>query len=216
MGTMWQRFEPAERLCVSVETSPGSGVFRVDERLLVEQVHQRCDAAISTARVRVRIDDAFDGEEARRRYHPDVRLLITTDEPEVARRKMLFEGYPPLQRTRWDGRVGGEQESYVFEAEHVFERLGRSREAMVYGRYVRNGRIEEGLADNPTTYAGKAVLMTALPCVFNPDGQGNRAALPLTVTSPAGTARRIDIFTHDAGGGVKWTYATALRYLVWF
>ncbi len=217
MGTMWQRSEPAERFCISVETAPGSGAFRVDERLAVEQVHQRCDAAISTARVCVRLDDAFDGEAARRRYHPDRRLLIATDESEAARRTILFDGYPPLQRTRWDGRIGGEQESYVFEAEHVFERLGRSREAMVYGRYVRNGRIEEGLAEDPADFADKAVLMTALPCVFNPDGRGNRAAWPLTVMSPTGGSRRIDIFTHDSGsGGIKWTYATALRYLVWF
>jgi len=216
MGAMQSRSERGERLLVSVETAPGSGDFRVDERLRAEEVWQRSDQAISTAEISVRIDDAFDSEEARRRYHPDCRIVVMTDEPGPAQREMLFEGYPPVQSTRWDGRIGREEERYVFEAEHVFERLSRDREAWVYGRYVRNGEIEDGLASDPEAYADKSALMTALPCVFNPDGVANRAAVPLTVSTAAGELRSVHIFTWETELAVKWTYATVLRYLVWF
>jgi len=216
MGAMQSRSQRGERLLVGVETAPGSGDFRVDERLRAEEVWQRCDQAISTAEISVRIDDAFDSEEARRRHHPDCRIVVMTDEPDPVQREMLFEGYPPVQSTRWDGRIGREEERYVFEAEHVFERLSRDREAWVYGRYVRNGEIEDGLTSDPDVYADKSALMTALPCVFNPDGAANRSETPLTVRSPSGESRSVHLFTWETELAVKWTYATALRYLVWF
>ena len=216
MGVMQSRSERGERLRVGVETAPGSGDFRVDERLCAEAVWQRCDQAISTAKISLRIDDAFDAEEARRRYHPDCRIVVMTDEPNPARCEILFEGYPPVQATRWEGRIGREEEAYVFEAEHVFERLSRDRKAWVYGRHVRNGEIEDGLVAEPQAYADKSVLMTALPCVFNPDGVANRAETPLTVRSPSGESRSVHLFTWDTERAVKWTYATVLRYLIWF
>jgi len=213
---MQSRSERAERLLVAVETSPGSSDFRVDERLRAEEVWQRCDSALTTARIAVRLDDAFDSEEARRRYHPDCRLIVTTADGDPSTREVLFEGYAPVQSARWDGRIGREEECYVFEAEHVTERLARGLDSLIYGRCVRNGRIEEGLSEQPEAYAGSSVLMTALPCVFNPDGVGNRAADPLIVVGPAGDARAVHLFGDDDGTGAKWTFATALRYLVWF
>jgi len=216
MSQMQSRSERAERLLAGVETSPGSGDFRVDERLCVEDVWQRCDQAISMAKISVRIDDAFDAEEARRRYHPDCRIVVMTDETDVTKREILFEGYPPVQSTRWDGRIDREEERYVFEAEHVFERLSRDREAWVYGRHVRNGEIEDGLVSDPQVYADKSVLMTALPCMFNPDGVANRAVAPLTVRAPSGESRFVHLFTWDDAQATRWTYGTALRYLVWF
>ncbi|NLX12496.1 MAG: hypothetical protein GXY44_02435 [Phycisphaerales bacterium] len=210
------RSEPAERLLAAVETAYGSGQFEVDERLRVEEVFQRADRAISSAVFSVRMDDTFDAEEARRRYHPDRRVAVMTDAAEPARREFLFEGYPPVQNTRWDGRVGREEEYYLFEAEHVFERLQRARDSLIYGRRMRNGQIEDGLKVAPERYAGRSVLMTALPCVFNPDGVGNRAEVPLAVSAPDGGARAVHVFTSDEGRGSRWTYATALRYLLWF
>jgi len=216
MSVMRSRSQPAERLLVGVETAYGSGQFQVDERLGVEEVRQRSDQAISTATISVRVDDDFDSAEARRRYHPDRRLEVTTDEADPSDREVLFEGYPPVQSSRWDGRIGREEERYVFEAEHVFERLSRAREALVYGRYVRNGEIENGLQSDPARYVDQSVLMTALPCVFNPDGVANQAQVPLTVQPPGGGSRWVHLFTWEGGQAVKWTYATALRYLVWF
>lgn len=213
---MQVRSGQAERLLAGVETSLGSGEFRVDERLRVEEVRQRGDQAISTARIAVLIDDDFDSEEARRRYRPDLRLVIMTDEPDASRRRMLFEGYPPAQTARWDGRFGQEEESYVFEAEHVFERLSCDREGMIYGRRMRNGAIEDGLVGDPAAFAGQSALMTALPCVFNPDGVPNRAEAPLMVQAAGGVERPIHLFTWDDPRAIKWTYATVLRYLIWF
>lgn len=214
---MRSRSENAQRLLVSLETAPGSGEFELDPRLRVEEVRQRADRAISSARLSLQIDDEMDCEEARRRYHPERRILVATGEADPASRALLFEGYPPRQSWRWDGRVGGECEEYIFEAEHVLERLTRAPEAMVYGRRVRTGAIEDGLQTEPAAYAGRSALMTALPCVFNPDGVANRAAAPLTVTAPDGQDRAIHIFTWDGDPeAAKWTYGTALRYLVWF
>lgn len=215
MTAMMSRTASAERLLVTVETAYGSNEFHLDERLLVEEVHQRCDDNISTATISVRIDDEFDSEEARRRYHPDQRIIVMTDDADVASREILFEGYPPMQSWRWDGRIGREEERYVFHAEHVWERLARAREALVFGRYVRNGEIDDGLQTDPAAYRGKAALLTALPCVFNPDGIGNQAAEPLTVTA-ASEVRSVHIFTYDDRRSPKWTYATAIRYLAWF
>ncbi len=217
MSIMRSRSQRAERLLVGVETAYGSGEYQVDERLRVEEVRQRSDRVFSTATISVRIDDEFDSQEARRRYHPDCRIVVMTDEPLASSREILFEGYPPVQSSRWDGRIGREDERYVFDAEHVLERLSRAREAMAYGRYVRNGAIEDGLASDPDAYADKSVLVTALPCTFNPDGAGNRAETPLTVLSPAGESRSVHLFTwEDEFNAEKWTYATALRYLIWF
>jgi len=217
MVTLRTRSELVERLLVGVETACGSGDFRVDGRLRVEEVCQRCDRAISSAIISVRIDNDFDSQEARRRYYPDCRIIVTTDETDSAERQILFEGYVPVQSSQWDGRIGKEEECYVFRAEHVFERLTRDRSALIYGRRVRNGAIDDGLIINPSGFAGDSVLMTASPCVFNPDGLANRAPTPLTVQSPAGDSRSVHIFTWDTdASAVKWTYATILRYLVWF
>jgi hypothetical protein len=204
------------RLLVGVETACDSGVFKVDERLRVDEIHQRADRSVSSATISVRIDDDFDVEEARRLYHPDRRLVVMTDEPDVRDREMLFEGYPPVQTFRWNGRIGHEGEVYVFEAEHVFERLSCDRAALIYGRRMRNGAIEDGLQSDPPQFTGRSVPVTALPCIFNPDGVGNRAVDPLTVMTKQGDSRKVHLFTWDNEFAEKWTYATVLRYLVWF
>jgi len=217
MGVLCSSSQPAERLLVGVESAYGSGDFQVDERLRVEEIHQRSDGGISTATISVRIDDEFDSEEARRRYQPDRRIAVMTDEATPSQRTMLFEGYVPVQSSRWDGRIGKEDERYIFEAEHVFERLTRDRDALIYGRHVRNGVIEDGLLEDPDSYADKSVQITSLPCVFNPDGVPNRAEQSMTVTSPVGEPLAVHLFTWEGDCfAVKWTYATALRYLIWF
>ncbi len=208
--------QEAERLLVGVETAPGSGDFRVDDRLLVEEVRQRSDQAISSARIAVRLDDDFDAEAARRAYHPDLRIVVATGDETWAEREVLFEGYPPVQSWRWDGRIEKEAEQYTFLGEHVFERSSRSRKAQIFGRRVRSGAIEDGLATAPELYADRSVLTTALPCVFNADGRGNRAETPMTVAGPGGEPRHVHLFTGDGGGAEAWSFGSALRYLVWF
>ncbi len=206
--------EPADRLLVQVERFPGSGTFEVDGRLGVEAIRQRPVGRESTARVAVRLDDSFDGEEARRRYHPDRRVLITTGEGDEAARAVLFDGYPPVQSCGWDGRFGRDREWYAFDAEDVLARLSRRAAGQVHGRRVRSLEIEAGLAADPARFASASAVVTALPCVFNPDGLGNKATTPLVVSDSAGVARRVAVFAWD-GGGEQWTCGEALRYLLW-
>lgn len=213
---MQERSEACERLVVAMETSHGSGEFRVDPRLRVEEVSQACGARIGSARVSVLLDDEMDGEEVRRLYHPDRRLIVTTEGPDPRAREILFEGFPPVQVCRWDGRIGREGEQYVFEAEHVWGRYNRDRSAWIYGRRMRNGAIEEGLVSDPAAFASQSALITAMPCVFNADGAANQAIEPLLVAAPDGGLRLVHVFAVEGQPAAKWTYATALRYLVWF
>ena len=199
------------------ETSAASGVFRADERLRVQEVTLRSDEQTSAARVAIRLDDEFDAMAARNRYLPDCRVLIRTNEPEPADWTMLFEGYPPLMEAEWDGRPGRAGNDCTFTAEHVYGRLARDRRCWIYGRRMRNGAIEDGLASDEGAWQHASALMTALPCVFNLDGAGNCAAEPITVSAPDGSSRSIYIFTDDLDPNARrWTYLNALRYLFWF
>ncbi|MEE9293514.1 MAG: hypothetical protein V3W34_00915 [Phycisphaerae bacterium] len=217
MQSVYGRSRETSLLVAAVETSPGSGVFEVDDRLRVEAVTLDSDEHISTARLSVRIDESFDTAAARRVYSPDLRVVIRTDEAEASGNVVLFEGYPPVQEARWEGGPGGGAESFGFVARHVYERLSRDRRGWIYGRHMRSGAIEDGVAADPGTWAGRSVLVEALPCVFNLDGAPNCAATPLSVTAPDGSSRSIHVFTYDDDpNGIPWTLANALRYLVWF
>jgi len=212
-----ERSERWQPLVVEFEASPSSGVFCVDERLRVEEIILQSDEKVSSARVAVRLDDEFDSVAARNRYLPDCRVLIRTDEPEAADRTLLFEGYPPLMEAEWNGRPGRVEDKCTFTAEHVYGRLSRDRRCWIYGRRMRNGAIEDGLASDENTWQHASALIPALPCVFNLDGVGNCAADPITVTAPDGSSRSIYIFTDDlCTQARRWTYLNALRYLFWF
>ncbi|MBI4580048.1 MAG: hypothetical protein HY718_10125 [Planctomycetes bacterium] len=213
---MTSRSERAERLLAAMETSHGSGDFVVDPALRVDEVWQGCDAAVGRGVISVLLTDAVDSEEVRRMYHPDRRLIVTTEDPDPSRREVMFEGYPPVQGSGWDGQVGHEGERYVFEAEHVWGRFNRARPAWVYGRRMRSGAIEDGLGADPAAFAASSEHFTALPCIFNPDGEPNRAVEPLRIARPDGTERLIHIFAPEGASAVRWTFASALRYLVWF
>jgi len=211
------RSRRADAVLASVETSPGSGVFEVDERLRVEEVDLRSDATMSTARMAVRLDSDFDTAAARARYQPDRRVRVRIDAEQAADRVVLFEGFPPIQEARWRGGPGKGEESFSFVASHVYEQLSRDGRSWIYGRRMRSGEIADGLSVDPATWASRSVLVDALPCVFNPRNVANRAATPLTVSGSDGASRRIDLFTYDGDPGAgSWTFAQALRYLVWF
>lgn len=212
-----ERSERWQPLVVEHETSPSSGVFRVDERLRVEEVILESDEKVSSARIAVRVDDQFDAMAARNRYLPDCRVLVRTNEPATADRTLLFEGHPPLMEAEWDGRPGRAEDRCTFTAEHVYGRLARDHRCWIYGRRMRNGAIEDGLASDPDAWQGASALITALPCIFNMDGVGNCSPSPITVEAPDGSARSIYIFTDDEDStGQRWTYLNALRYLFWF
>lgn len=193
-----------ERLLVMLETAPGSGRFELDERAGVEELRDRAGLGASTARVAVRIDAAFDVGAAMERYHPDRRVLVTTDEAVATDRTVLFDGYAARQTWAWDGRLERESETYGFEAEHVLARAAAAADAFVVGQRRRSGGMGT---------AGDASLIpaTALACVFNPDGAGNRDGQP--VLRADGTLA--DVFG-DERSGMRWNYAEVLRYLLGF
>ncbi len=208
------RSRQAVTLTASVETSPGSGVFVADPRLRVSEVTLQSDADISTARFDVLLDNDFDVAAARSRYLADLRVVVRTNE---GNGDVLFEGYPPIQEARWHGGPGRGEESFGFTARHVYERLSRDRRSWIYGRQMRSGAIEDGLQSLPSVFASKSVLVTALPCVFNPDDRANRAATPLTIAKHDGSTVSVPIFSGDDDpSAVLWTHGDALRYLVWF
>ncbi len=212
-----ERSERWQPLVVEFETSPSSGLFRVDERLRVEELTLESDDKASSARVAVRLDDQFDAAAARNRYLPDCRLLIRTNEPDAADRTMLFEGHPPLTEAEWDGRPGRVKDRCTFTAEHVYGRLSRDQRCWIYARRMRNGKIEDGLAADESAWQHASVLITALPCIFNLDGVGNCAPDPIVVEGPDGSARSIHIFSQDGDPNARrWTFLNALRYLYWF
>lgn len=217
MSRMHDRSESAERIAVWVETSVGSGTFELDERLRADEVTLRSDMEMSTAKISVRLDDGFDAEDCRRRYRPDLRLLIGTDKTEKGTRDILFEGYPPVQEACWDGRRGHGEESFGFVAEGVYERLSRARESQVFGRAILREGMSYGLITDPALWYRKVRRVAALPCIFNPDGVGNCSRVLLAVATPEGPSQWVPTFTYDGNAEAEtWTYGRALRYLVWF
>ena len=60
MQTIVGRSRETALLVAALESSPGSGVYEIDERLRVEEVSLGNDQEISTARLSVRLDESFD------------------------------------------------------------------------------------------------------------------------------------------------------------
>jgi hypothetical protein len=211
------RSRTTQTLVAMLETSPGSGVYAVDDRMSVEEVTLGSDERLSRARISVRLDAEFDTAAARSRYAADHRVVVKTLEEDFGSEIALFEGYPPVQEAGWSGGPGSGAESFGFTARSVYEQLSRARRSWIYGRRMRNGEIDDALQSKPAEWQGRSVLVEALPCAFNLDGANNCSPVPLTVTLPDGSARAIHIFTYDDDPtGIPWTYAAAIRYLVWF
>jgi len=210
-----QASQPAARLVVERETSPGSGQFEVDERLRVAEICLGSDLALPSAVIVVRTDASFGPLEARDTYHPGLRLVVRTDEADAWRRTVLFDGYAPAGESAWDFIGGASGYGCRLAAEHVAGRL--AGETLVLGRHVRSLAIEQGLAAEFERYKGRSEWVSAQPCVFNFDGMSNCAAEPLTVAGPDGRPIPIHVFCGDGDpSGVAWSYARAIRYLTWF
>ncbi len=210
----------AERVETAVETSVGSGFFAADDRLRADVVESACDGKVGSALVSVQIDDEFTTAEAMARYYADRRVIVRTVTA------VLFDGYSTVGRLGWgrggstrgtgrpSGRRGGE---FTLELEHVAARLGRDVRVQIIGRYVRDGRIVDGMSADPDAWSGASVLARGLPCVFNMDGAGNCDPVSIEVRDAGGALRDVYIFTEDSrSDAVAWTYAKVLRYLLHF
>jgi hypothetical protein len=212
MGRPEQRASRVSILVAEVETSPGSGDFAPDERLRVDRLELGVDDTISTARLAVCLDDSFDFSCAELRYGADTRVVIRTNESDVSRRRVLFDGIVERLAGRWLGEnVGGGEDSADLYLRHVMSLLAVDRRVWIVGRYMRNGLILDGVSSEP------AALIEAMPCVFNRNGVANCDPVPIFVTDHGGVSRTIFIFSQDDDqAAVPWTFLNALRYLLWF
>jgi hypothetical protein len=218
MSVPQERSQSAERLVVEIETAAGSGQFVVAPRLRAEQVEIGADERFGRALISVRLDEQVTFAEAHGMYHPHRRLLIRTDGQRGVERRVLFDGYPLLQSSRWSRRVGVSRAyEYRLRAEHALSRTAVDPASQIIGRHVRTGRIAEGLEIDPDVWAGRSEVVTGLPCVFNPHGLGNCDPEPLLVSDSKGGTRLIHIFRDDEDPrGVQWTLGRILRYLLYF
>jgi hypothetical protein len=215
MAVPRQKVDWAERVVVAVEAFAGSGLFNADDRLHAETVEMSSDDEVASARVLVRMDAAGEPAEAMSEYHSDRRMIIRAGE------FVLFDGYP--SRSRFElcrssqGRGGRNENELVLILEHVVGRLDRDVRAQIIGRHVRDAVICEGMQSDPAAWAARSVLVTALPCVFNPNGRGNCDPVPLQIDECDGTLRLVHVFADDArDDAIPWTLARILRYLLHF
>jgi hypothetical protein len=211
-----RRAAPVERLRVELETAIGSGEFAVDARLRVERIEQRGDDRLSTAQLSARLDDGFDLLSAVARYHPDLRVRVRWDSAAPVDGDVLFDGYPQTHHSHRAGlpRAG---ERFAIAADSAYTRWTDDPRAQVFGRQMRTGAIEDGLAADPAAYRGRSEHVAGLPCLFNQDGLPNRAAEPLSVVDAAGEPHAIYPFTDERDPTAEhWSLLDAARYLVWF
>ncbi|MBN2560663.1 MAG: hypothetical protein JXQ75_07010 [Phycisphaerae bacterium] len=210
----------AERVDVAAETSVGSGMFAVDDRLRVDEAEALSDGEAGTARISVRTDGDFTSADAVTGYYADRRMIVRTAD------SVLFDGYPVLGKLAWDrggrssnqaGGGGSACQEFRLVLEHVVGRLGRDVHSQIIGRHVRDSVIVDGLAVDPEAWSGTSVLVRGLPCVFNMDGVGNCDAVPIQVAGGSGAERDVYIFADDSRkDAIPWTYAKVLRYLLRF
>lgn len=220
-----KRVDWVEPVIVAAETAAGTGAFAVDDRLRADDVEMRCDGHVARALVSVRTDLAFTPADAAIRYSPDRRIVIRTGDA------VLFDGYPCAAAMHWgrsadpaaeadranDGRPVAADSDYRLRLEHVIGRLAKDERCHVVGRYGRDVRILAGLAVDPPRWQGHAAHFSGLPCIFNPIGLPNCDPTPLLVDDGFGGLRMIHVFSDDASAdAVGWTFARALRYLLFF
>jgi hypothetical protein len=205
-----------EHVEVSVETSAGSGLFIIDERLRADLVESLSDGNVAEAHVAVRTDADFTPADAQRHYHADRRMIVH------AKDAVLFDGYPVVRRLEMATPKGGtvsrrNRGGFQLVLEHVAARLGRDGAAHVVGRFCRDASIADGMITDPAKWAGASALLSGLPCVFNMDGAGNCDPIPIEVADASGGIRRVHVFAEDSrADAIPWTYARVLRYLLHF
>lgn len=123
---------------------------------------------------------------------------------------ILFEGYPILSTVAWQPG----QHSIRVQAVSTADEIMRHDNYHVLGQFVRTRQWLDwdSLAD-PSHYAN----VDALPTIFNPDGRPNRTADSLPFEF-GGETYELHLFADvDANEGIEtsyWTYAHALRYLI--
>lgn len=141
--------------------------------------------------------------------HPDRRILLV----QVAGkrdRQVLFTGYPQPTTIQWGPDRQSMSITCICEAQ---DKLRHGPEQQITGRFMRYVPGGEWNAQMPD-----AMLVGALPAVFNPRGRPNKMGVTgqtaLGLEAPDGDTHRLFLFSDDdyPGAGL-WSYCDALRYV---
>ncbi|NOX59952.1 MAG: hypothetical protein GXP29_13995, partial [Planctomycetes bacterium] len=182
-----------------------------------ESVSRFSDDRIDEAVIAVRLDSGFDAIDAVDRYQPDVRVVLRSGNLPDATGSVLFDGYPQKLISDRDGNPKRRSDELTIEAVGVYSRWARDARSWIFGRRMRNAAILDTMVLDPVGQAANSVLVEALPCVFNDNGQPNRSPTPILLNDGDGTPRRIYVFTYEGDPAAEsWSLLDALRYLVWF
>ncbi len=139
------------------------------------------------------------------RFSPDRRVRIAQrlgiDTPRV-----FFQGYPQVPSFSWSERSQSLNWLCIDEGQ---ERLRTHPSAQIYGRFMRYDPLKPWDAAHPD-----AVLVEALPTVFNAGNRPNRSpeAFPFEIGSDT---HNVHLFVDEGKADAHyWSFADALRYLV--
>ncbi|GMU22834.1 MAG: hypothetical protein AMXMBFR13_29180 [Phycisphaerae bacterium] len=167
---------------------------------------------------------------------PDQRVIVgrprlpgaseeDDDGEEESTIEILFSGYcdRPMYNERSDG--GRTERGFTLLIESMLKRISDAQHAQIIGRRMRSpdaqraldlhihdgGEVSEPFGD-PTSI----INVQAQPCTFNALGQPNRAAVP--ISAQIGSEQVIlHVFADDNDPTAEaWTWAQALRYLVFW
>ncbi|HUT12910.1 MAG TPA: hypothetical protein VMY42_20610, partial [Thermoguttaceae bacterium] len=173
---------------------------------------------------------------SRRFLSPEQEIMIFLDreastfetgESEESGREILFSGYCPGprydERSAKTAAKAQTDRSFTLTVTSMLDRLSQTPQAQICGRRLRTAAgqdaLDEAQARSDTTPQGEfadVVEVRSEPCTFNRGGRGNRAAAPITVTI-GDEDYLIHIFAADNDPDAQtWTFAQALRYLVFF
>jgi hypothetical protein len=213
-----------------------NGVF--EPRLRVTQLKLGCDGDISEATLQ-----AYLGAIQPSAYHPgegamsvtqfisgnpywggvspDQVITIYRDGLDDAQ-QVLLRGFSEVQTYIERGSVGGSDSGGTLVVSSVLKRVNKLESSQVFGRYVRQAasidawRELEAEAKLSPLGDDDDLQWLHRPTTFNARGEANRQAAPITVTIN-GRSEQLYVFTDDEDPEAEpWTWAQALRYLVYF
>lgn len=197
---------------ILIETGPGSGEYEaLDEQVQWTRINRNIDgtptvanlfAALDISRLSTRhLSDIID------EITPDRRIIIQQSNGEGAP-LYLFVGYPQTSTLQWTEDSQAWSCSMRSEPEEVW---ATDSSRMIVGRQMRRDpNIKE-------FDQGGVAVVPALPLHFNAGGRPNRSPYFKFDNRETGAEHDLGVFTEDSYHDAEfWTYADALRYLIFF
>lgn len=204
-------------VAVLVETAPESGVFAAKERLDWMGITLGLDGSDTTASIGAGLDDEqlTGGGQLGNEHLVDLVALLTPDRRiriqqnfGTTRPSVYFEGRANVASPSWTDR--GQSATFLCLDEGQ-EILRKSNQSQLVGQLRR---AVPNVAWQPIAPDHKPVAAEAP--VFNPSNRPNRSSEAYEFT----VARRthlIHLFVDaDSPGAARWSYADALRYVIFF